>query len=470
MECGTGHYKDLMAQYPLVTQVFLGLEAQYQAVIADICDKMGNGMADFIPQEVKTVEQYDLYCHYVAGLVGIGLSQLFASSGAQRAAPSPVAAHLQHLRTAISPRHHSPFPTLSSLTPPPLAPPLPPYTHAGLESPEFAAAESLSNEMGLFLQKTNIIRDYLEDINEEPAPRMFWPKEIWGGYARRLADFKQDRHADASVACLNHMVGQRGRRTRIIRGRLCWLGLGRNAVEHGGCPLHAQNSARNLALAAYHTHAHAQLAAPHPHPCAQILDALRHAEGSLEYMSRLRSRPIFRFCAIPQVMAIGTLARCFANRGVFTGVVKMRRGETAKIMWLLDDYADACGMFRAYARQIAAAAATGPADPATTPGVLAACARLEAAAMARIRAAAERGSAAALAASVAPISLVSRVVMVLLAALYVWAAWHADEVRALAGLPHGAAPASMDALHRGVAALVLGWVVAVAAGGRRIRA
>jgi farnesyl-diphosphate farnesyltransferase len=25
--------------------------------------------------------------------------------------------------------------------------------------------------MGLFLQKTNIIRDYLEDINEEPAPR-----------------------------------------------------------------------------------------------------------------------------------------------------------------------------------------------------------------------------------------------------------------------------------------------------------
>jgi phytoene/squalene synthetase len=27
------------------------------------------------------VQDYDLYCHYVAGLVGIGLSQLFASSG-----------------------------------------------------------------------------------------------------------------------------------------------------------------------------------------------------------------------------------------------------------------------------------------------------------------------------------------------------------------------------------------------------
>jgi len=52
----------------------------------------------------------------VAGLVGIGLSDLFAS--------------------------------------------------AQLESPEFADMESLSNHMGLFLQKTNIIRDYLEDIDE----------------------------------------------------------------------------------------------------------------------------------------------------------------------------------------------------------------------------------------------------------------------------------------------------------------
>ena len=33
--------------------------------------------------------------------------------------------------------------------------------------------EDLSKHMGLFLQKTNIIRDYLEDIVEEPAPRCF---------------------------------------------------------------------------------------------------------------------------------------------------------------------------------------------------------------------------------------------------------------------------------------------------------
>ena len=32
--------------------------------------------------QVVTLEDYDLYCHYVAGLVGIGLSNLFVASGA----------------------------------------------------------------------------------------------------------------------------------------------------------------------------------------------------------------------------------------------------------------------------------------------------------------------------------------------------------------------------------------------------
>ena len=58
--------------------------------------------------QVTTVKEYDLYCHYVAGLVGEGLSNLFAASD--------------------------------------------------LESPQIAQEKELSNSMGLFLQKTNIIR------------------------------------------------------------------------------------------------------------------------------------------------------------------------------------------------------------------------------------------------------------------------------------------------------------------------
>ena len=66
------------------------------------------------------------YCHCVFGLVFIGLSRLFVASG--------------------------------------------------LESEEVGQDHKLANSLGLFLQKTNIIRDYLEDVQQG---RLFWPKEVY---------------------------------------------------------------------------------------------------------------------------------------------------------------------------------------------------------------------------------------------------------------------------------------------------
>ncbi|ONM10469.1 Squalene synthase 1 [Zea mays] len=160
--------------------------------------------------KVETVDDYDEYCHYVAGLVGYGLSRLFYAAGTEDLAP-----------------------------------------------------DSLSNSMGLFLQKTNIIRDYLEDINEIPKSRMFWPREIWSKYADKLEDFKYEENTEKAVQCLNDIV----------------------------------------------------------------TNALIHAEECLQYMSALKNHAIFHFCAIPQIMAIGTCALCYNNVHVFRGVVKMRRGK-----------------------------------------------------------------------------------------------------------------------------------------------
>jgi farnesyl-diphosphate farnesyltransferase len=43
---------------------------------------MGEGMAKYAGEKtVVTLEDYNEYCHYVAGFVGIGLSQMFAASG-----------------------------------------------------------------------------------------------------------------------------------------------------------------------------------------------------------------------------------------------------------------------------------------------------------------------------------------------------------------------------------------------------
>lgn len=57
--------------------------------------------------------------------------------------------------------------------------------------------------MGLFLQKTNIIRDYLEDIVDQ---RAFWPKEVWGQYVDQLGDLKQEANLPEAIACLNHLI------------------------------------------------------------------------------------------------------------------------------------------------------------------------------------------------------------------------------------------------------------------------
>jgi len=90
---------------------------RYWDVIIETCEKMENSMANFAHKAATTgeiylekIEDWDLYCHYVAGLVGEGLSCLLASSGK--------------------------------------------------EQPWLADQLELSNSMGLFLQKTNIIRDY----------------------------------------------------------------------------------------------------------------------------------------------------------------------------------------------------------------------------------------------------------------------------------------------------------------------
>jgi len=39
------------------------------------------------PTQVITIEDYDEYCHYVAGIVGLGLSRLFYTSGLEAFQP-----------------------------------------------------------------------------------------------------------------------------------------------------------------------------------------------------------------------------------------------------------------------------------------------------------------------------------------------------------------------------------------------
>ena len=227
-------YRALLENYSLVTSAFRKLSPKYQEVILSICESMGQGMVQFLDKEIETTADYDQYCHYVAGLVGIGLSQLFVQSG------------LEHRSIGLN--------------------------------------RTLANSMGLFLQKTNIIRDYHEDIL---CKRTFWPKEIWGDYGQNLTEFR-DRATQNSLACLNHM----------------------------------------------------------------ITDALRHASDCLTYLEKLKDPQIFGFCAIPQVMAIATLAEVYNNSLVFKQNVKIRKGLAATLILGTKSYEDVVHIFKRMSQTI----------------------------------------------------------------------------------------------------------------------
>ncbi|KAM9622621.1 squalene synthase isoform 2-T2 [Trichechus inunguis] len=63
-----------------------------------------------------------------------------------------------------------------------------------------------------------------------------------------------------------------------------------------------------------------------------ITNALHHIPDVITYLSRLRNQSVFNFCAVPQVMAIATLAACYNNQQVFKGVVKIRKGQAVTLM------------------------------------------------------------------------------------------------------------------------------------------
>lgn len=168
------------------------------------------------------------------------------------------------------------------------------FSASGLEAADIGGDEARANSMGLFLQKTNIIRDYLEDLHEG---RTWWPEEVWSKYAGTLESLAQPQTRAQAVQCLNHLV----------------------------------------------------------------TDALSHIPDVFSYMSQLRNQSVFNFCAIPQVMAVATLALCFNNPNVFTGVVKIRKGQAVGMMMQATSMPSVYAIF---AEHIAIARAKlQPADP-----------------------------------------------------------------------------------------------------------
>ncbi|KAK3989726.1 isoprenoid synthase domain-containing protein [Cladorrhinum sp. PSN332] len=146
------HFDDIIVELKKVKK-------PYYDIIKTITKEMGNGMADYAlnteleANGVQTIEEYQLYCHYVAGLVGEGLTRLFVESN--------------------------------------------------LANPQLLVRMDLTESMGQFLQKVNIIRDIHEDWVDK---RRWWPKEIWSKYVDNWDDMFDPKHREKALQCSSEMV------------------------------------------------------------------------------------------------------------------------------------------------------------------------------------------------------------------------------------------------------------------------
>ena len=215
------------------------MPCRYRDIILDIAEKMELGMADYAHKAattksiyVETIDEYNLYCHYVAGLVGEGLTRLWSASGK--------------------------------------------------EADWLGDQLELSNSMGIMLQKTNIIRDFREDAEEN---RFFWPREIWG---------------------------------REMYGKMAGGKSGFKEMKELYAP---SNEKQALWVQS-----------------GMVADALTHACDSLDYLRLLTKQSVFAFCAIPQTMAMATLTLCFMNYEMFQRHIKIRKAEATSVCLVLLPY------------------------------------------------------------------------------------------------------------------------------------
>lgn len=243
--------RDLLVHFDVVITELKKLKPEYHKIIREITVKMGNGMADYaVNAEFNThgihqIADYELYCHYVAGIVGEGLTRLFVESG--------------------------------------------------LASERLREEPQLTESMGQFLQKNNIIRDVHEDYLEK---RQFWPREIWGKHVKTWDDLFTTENRDIALHCSSEMT----------------------------------------------------------------MDALKHVEDCLMYMSSIRDQSVFNFVAIPQCMAMATLEVGFRNPAIFERNVKITKGSACQLMMESGQGMPfVCNIFRRYARKIDAK--NDPSDP-----------------------------------------------------------------------------------------------------------
>ncbi len=140
--------KMLVDNVQLVLDNFFTLDSKIQNISTTYLKEMGYGMLYYQDHDVETFEDLDDYCYYVAGTVGLYLTELVEIVD------------------------------------------------------ERELSRDYSKSFARFLQKVNIIRDAKEDLKEN---RIFWPKEVIGEF--KIEDlFENPDYENQALLILDNMI------------------------------------------------------------------------------------------------------------------------------------------------------------------------------------------------------------------------------------------------------------------------
>ena len=209
--------------------------------------------------------------------------------------------------------------------------------------------------MGLFLQKTNITRDFLEDFKEG---RVFWPKELFIHNNINLPAVFGDKNDNKEFEMLNENVE--------TTEQLGWIKFVTTAtgVTDTAATTETKDSDGSTNIASesdtwQHKSDEDRLEQNKEQlMCClndMIYDALTHVSGTIDYLTSLDSNnnaKIFQFCAIPQIMAIATIEKCFNNEDVFKTEVKIAKLATVQIIAKCSNMNDVKYWYNYYLDQI----------------------------------------------------------------------------------------------------------------------
>ena len=169
--------------------------------------------------QIETVAEYDWYCHYAGRITVLAVAQIVSASGQ--------------------------------------------------ESVSVDTNLELINSVGLFLQKSDIIRDYREDVDQQ---RYFWPHEFWGQEGYGFKEITEMHNTDP------------------------------DSLRHA---MYVQSS--------------------------MILDALRHVTDTLDGLRLVKNQTLFHVSPIIIVLSFVYLEFCFMNEEIFQRKTKMRKMVMAKV-------------------------------------------------------------------------------------------------------------------------------------------